>query len=60
MNITAHITLPLAGTTSLAAAVAPNAKTARTWAHPAARVDFPMTAKPTNPRPLSPPEWLSP
>lgn len=60
MNITATVTVPPAGTPSLAAAVAPNAKTARTWAHPAIRVDFPMTAKPTNPRPLSPPEWLSP
>ena len=59
MNITATVTLPSAGTASHTAAVT-HAETGRTWASPATRSGLAMTAKRTNPRPLSPPEWLSP
>lgn len=59
MNITTTLTLPFAGTASHAAAVA-HAETDRTWAPLATRSSLAMSAKRTNPRPLSPPEWLSP
>lgn len=60
MNNTVAFTRPSAGTASHAAAVTLNAGTGRTWALPATRTGLAMAVKPTNPRPLSPPEWLSP
>jgi hypothetical protein len=59
VNSTETVNLPSAAT-SRGSFLASDAETRGTWANPAARIGLGMAAKPTNPRSLSPLEWLSP